>query len=148
MVYIHRMGFSLSSKLAEIALLCILLSVPSFAMDQEGSVREQLDRLQETIEAQEVRIKRLETLLASPKQRQIVIDRYSWQNEALWQRVEIGMSRLQVEALLGQPSSVKRDIAKWLTLYYQGEKAGAGYISGNIVLNKDDRVEMINIPVM
>jgi len=142
------MGFSLSSKLAEIALLCILLSVPSFAMDQEGSVREQLDRLQETIEAQEVRIKRLETLLASPKQRQIVIDRYSWQNEALWQRVEIGMSRLQVEALLGQPSSVKRDIAKWLTLYYQGEKAGAGYISGNIVLNKDDRVEMINIPVM
>ena len=48
-----------------------------------------------------------------------------------------------MESLLEQPSSVQRDIAKWMTLYYQ-----AGYVSGNVVLNNDDRVEMINIPVM
>lgn len=53
-----------------------------------------------------------------------------------------------MESLLEQPSSVQRDIAKWMTLYYQGEKAGAGYVSGNVVLNNDDRVEMINIPMM
>jgi hypothetical protein len=125
-----------------------LCSISLIGDSHEETQRDDITRLEKIIEAQELRIKRLETLLASPKQKQIVIDRFSWQNEALWRRIEVGMSRLQVESLLGQPSSVKRDIAKWMTLYYQGEKAGAGYISGNVVLNNDDRVEMINIPVM
>ena len=125
-----------------------MCSISLIGDSHEESHRDDIARLEKIIEAQELRIKRLETLLASPKQKQIVIDRFSWQNEALWRRIEVGMSRLQVESLLGQPSSVKRDIAKWMTLYYQGEKAGAGYISGNVVLNNDDRVEMINIPVM
>jgi hypothetical protein len=135
----------------ELKKLVLMFSLCGFSLgvfSHEESIKDEILRLQKMIEAQELRIGRLETLLQSPKQKQTVIDRFSWQNEALWQRVEVGMSRLQVEALLGQPSGVKRDIAKWLTLYYQGEKAGAGYISGNIVLNKDDRVEMINIPVM
>lgn len=132
----------------QLILLCTLCSISLIGDSHEETQRDDITRLEKIIEAQELRIKRLETLLASPKQKQIVIDRFSWQNEALWRRIEVGMSRLQVESLLGQPSSVKRDIAKWMTLYYQGEKAGAGYISGNVVLNNDDRVEMINIPVM
>ncbi|MDG0968702.1 MAG: hypothetical protein P8Q37_01760 [Porticoccaceae bacterium] len=100
------------------------------------------------VQNQDLRIKRLETLLSSPKKKQVVVDRFSWQNPVLWKRIEKGMSRLQVEALLGSPTRVKKDIAHWWTIYYQGEKAGSGYISGNVVLNKDDRVEMINIPSM
>jgi len=99
--------------------------------------------LKKIIQAQELRIKRLEVFFASPKQKQTVTDCCSWLNEALWRRIEVGMSHLQVESLLELPSSVQRDIAKWMTLYYQ-----AGYVSGNVVLNNDDRVEMINIPVM
>ncbi|MDA8681803.1 hypothetical protein N9M08_04600 [Porticoccaceae bacterium] len=147
-MFMRSVGYLRNFKVSVIALLWMLLIYPLTAICQEESVRDELDRLQQIIDAQELRIKRLEALLASPKQRRTVIDRYSWQNEVLWQRIELGMSRLQVESLLGQPSSEKRDIAKWLTLYYQGEKAGAGFISGNVVLNKDDRVEMINIPVM
>lgn len=60
------------------------------------------------------------------------------------------MSRSQVEAILGKPTRVEADTIKYVTLYYQGQKSGAGYVSGNIKLTNEDRVRHggINEPVM
>ena len=68
-----------------------------------------------------------------------------WRNERDWSRIQDGMSQLQVESILGSPTSVK-DVGPYRTLLYRGEVPGSGFVSGNVALT-DDRVWMINVPV-
>ena len=136
-------------NISKVVIFSWMFTIPCLHADEtDGVLIAEIKDLRLLLQNQELRIKRLEALLSSPKKKRVVVDRFSWQNPALWKRIEKGMSRMQVEALLGSPTSVKKDIAHWWTIYYQGEKAGSGYISGNVVLNRDDRVEMINIPSM
>jgi hypothetical protein len=55
------------------------------------------------------------------------------------------MSRSQVEAILGRPTSTKIT-DPYLTLFYQGDVPGTGSVTGTIEI-MDDRVWQVNIPV-
>ncbi len=71
-----------------------------------------------------------------------------WKELKNWKKIVSGMSRRQVESILGQPTSVKTD-SSFVTLMYQGDSTNSGYISGNVLVNlADDRVIIVNIPVM
>ena len=129
----------------------ILLSTNSFAGDSELS--KQIVELKAELNRQNDRIERLEQLVKQPKKHKtssVVPDRFAWQQLNNWNLIKPGMSRAQVESILGKPTKVEVDIIKYVTLYYQGEKSGAGYVSGNVELNSKDRVKHggINKPVM
>ena len=70
-----------------------------------------------------------------------------WRNSATWDRIQRGMSERQVVSILGRPTDRDVNIIDYVTLYYQGEIPGSGYVSGNVVVNDDDRVTQINRPV-
>ena len=68
----------------------------------------------------------------------------AWHNNAVWERVEDGMSESQVVALLGKPTSVESGVIR--TLFFRGEVPGSGFVSGNVQLF-NDRVLLVNKPV-
>jgi hypothetical protein len=67
-----------------------------------------------------------------------------WQNPLAWNQIQKGLSRAQVEELLGAPTSVDSVIDSQ-TLFYKGDVPGSGAASGAIKLT-DDRVSEINPP--
>lgn len=129
----------------------ILISTNAFAGDAELS--KQIIELKAELRSQNERIERLEQLVlksTSSKAALVVVDRFAWQELNNWNRIKPGMSRAQVESILGKPTSVEVNSINYVTLFYQGEKSGAGYVSGNVELNSQDRVTYsgINKPVM
>jgi hypothetical protein len=68
-----------------------------------------------------------------------------WKFADAWQRIKEGMSRSQVEAILGRPTSEKT-IGPFHTLFYQGHVPGQVSVTGTVEL-RDDRVWQVNIPV-
>ena len=72
-----------------------------------------------------------------------------WKDEYAWDRVKPNMTRSQVEAILGKPTSVV-DYGFGVKLYYKGYVKGAGYVSGHVTISEDDHVWItgINKPVM
>jgi hypothetical protein len=68
-----------------------------------------------------------------------------WKTPAAWGRMKDGMSRAQVEAILGRPTSAESLYGYW-TLFYSGQVAGAGSVTGTVKLH-DDRVWEVNVPV-
>lgn len=73
-----------------------------------------------------------------------------WHDISNWEKIKVGMSRSQVEDLLGSPAKVEMDGINYVTLIYQGQRYGSGYISGNVRLDNTDRVIFggLNKPVM
>jgi hypothetical protein len=69
----------------------------------------------------------------------------AWNTPAAWRRLKEGMSRAQVEAVLGRPTSAE-PFGPNLTLFYSGQVAGSGSVTGTVKLT-DDRVWQVNIPV-
>ena len=69
----------------------------------------------------------------------------AWKQSATWSRLKDGMSRAQVESILGRSTSVE-SIGPFMTLFYKGEVAGSGSVTGTVKL-QDDRVWQVNIPV-
>jgi hypothetical protein len=69
----------------------------------------------------------------------------AWKTTAAWNRLKEGMSRAQVEAILGQPTSAE-PLGNYLTLFYSGQVAGSGSVTGTVKL-EDDRVWQVNKPV-
>jgi len=67
-----------------------------------------------------------------------------WQNPLAWSLIREGMSRAQVEELLGKPTTVE-SVIDYQTLVYKGDVPGAGTLSGTIKLT-DDRVAQANPP--
>ena len=109
---------------------------------QITELKRQLDNLYQ-------RVKRLESLVEeapSHRKRSVFASKLAWHKGANWNSVKRGMSRLQVETILGKPTSVKT-LGNHITLHYRGERSGSGYVSGNVKLNDDDRVWDINRPV-
>jgi hypothetical protein len=70
-----------------------------------------------------------------------------WKQGTTWNRLTDGMSRAQVEAILGQPTSVKTiEHTSFLTLFYSGAVPGSGLVTGKVELN-DDQVYLVSRPV-
>ena len=67
-----------------------------------------------------------------------------WQNPLAWAQIREGMSRAQVEEILGKPASVEAVIDNQ-TLLYKGDVSGSGTVSGSVKLT-DDRVSEIIPP--
>jgi SmpA / OmlA family len=67
-----------------------------------------------------------------------------WQNPLAWARIQEGMSRAQVEEILGKPTSVDA-VIDYQTLNYKSETAGGVVLTGSIKLT-DDRVAAVTPP--
>jgi hypothetical protein len=67
-----------------------------------------------------------------------------WQNPLAWAQIREGLSRAQVEEILGKPTSVDAVIDSQ-TLLYKGDVPGSGTVSGIVKLT-DDRVSEISPP--
>jgi hypothetical protein len=67
-----------------------------------------------------------------------------WQNPLAWAQVREGLSRAQVEEILGKPTSVE-SVIDYQTLLYKGDVPGSGTVAGAIKLT-DDRVSEVSPP--
>ena len=67
-----------------------------------------------------------------------------WQNPLAWTQIREGLSRSQVEEILGKPTSVEA-VIDYQTLIYKGDVPGSGTVSGMVKLT-DDRVSEISPP--
>jgi hypothetical protein len=67
-----------------------------------------------------------------------------WQNPLAWTQIREGLSRAQVEEILGKPTSVE-SVIDYQTLTYKGEVPGSGMVSGMVKLT-DDRVSAVMLP--
>ena len=67
-----------------------------------------------------------------------------WQNPLAWARVQEGMSRAQVEEILGKPTSVDA-VIDYQTLNYKGDTPGSSLLTGSVKLT-DDRVTAVTPP--
>ncbi len=67
-----------------------------------------------------------------------------WHNPQAWARVEEGMSRAQVEDILGKPTSVDA-VIDYQTLNYKGETPAGNVLTGSVKLT-DDRVTAVSPP--
>ncbi|KAF3978736.1 MAG: outer membrane protein assembly factor BamE [Methylococcales symbiont of Iophon sp. n. MRB-2018] len=132
-------------------LLLLILYLPFQIMANESELVKEIIGLKNEVYSQNKRIQKLEKLLITPSNRTREIisgNKFSWHKIQNWGKIKWGMSREQVEFILDKPTKIEVDSLDYVTLYYQGKKSGSGYISGNIVINADDRVTTINKPVM
>jgi hypothetical protein len=67
-----------------------------------------------------------------------------WQNPLAWAQAQEGMSRAQVEEILGNPTSVD-SVIDHQTLVYKGEAPSGGVLTGSVKLT-DDRVTTVTPP--
>ena len=67
-----------------------------------------------------------------------------WQIPFAWSRIKAGMSRAQLEEILGPPTSLD-SVLDYQTLVYKGDVAGAGVLTGSVRL-ASDRVSQVNPP--
>lgn len=147
----------MNPRLTGLALSLVLLSAPLAA--QESNLPERVKTLETEVALlkrvaadQDRRIAELElklNLASSAARKEVPTPlpgpSESWRTESAWGRLKDGMSEGQVRTILGQPTSTK-DVGPYRTLYYRGEVAGSGFISGNVQLS-DDRVWQVNEPV-
>ncbi len=131
----------------------LFLPISACVAESNVDIQKQIAKLKSELERQNERIKHLEYLVrptTQSGQHKIVVGNLAWQNIKNWKKIKRGMSRAQVESILGKPTKVKVSVIEYVTLYYQGEKFGSGYVSGNIQLNENDRVlySGVNAPVM
>jgi hypothetical protein len=116
----------------------------------ESDRRLEISEIKSQLNALDKRIKLLESSLPSKDTRDSAgasTVPAAWKDAKNWTRIQVNMSRAQVEAILGKPVSSKKDIISYVTLYYQGQIPGAGHISGNVKLDDNDQVAFINPPV-
>ena len=67
-----------------------------------------------------------------------------WQNPLAWSLIKAGMSRAQVEDILGKPATVE-SVIDYQTLVYKTDPATGSGLSGTVKLT-DDRVSQVNPP--
>ena len=138
-------------------LICVLLTLSfqvsaDFEQDiQRQMIDSKIKMLEDELRNQDERIKRLEAILGGNQvnsEQRVIVSGLAWQNPANWRKIRVGMSSSQVETIVGKPSKVETDVIGWVTLFYQGEVQGAGYVSGNVRLSNKNRVAQISQPVM
>jgi hypothetical protein len=114
--------------------------------DRQSEIAE----IRSQLNAFDARLQRLESD-ASPQQNRnsakTAAATAAWMNPSSWATIRRGMSRAQVEAILGKSTSSKIDVISYVILIYQGDVPGSGIVSGNVRLDSEDRVVLINPPV-
>lgn len=135
-------------------ILLLTLPIQAFALDLDVDLKNEIKTLKYELVKQNQRIKKLETLVmpaSGSKQKAVLVDRFAWQKSGNWDRVKRGMSRQQVEAILGQPTGTSEPYygQPIVRLYYKGNTSSSGYISGYVEMNMDDnRVKYVEEPVI
>lgn len=172
-MYRKRLGHRATSSILTLACLCVL-APQGVAGQQEpssdslsmviASLQRQVDTQSERIAQLEVEVARLGAAVysarlvaegaASSAPRATgaasgVAPTGAWMTPSSWDRIQAGMSERQVISILGQPTSREVNYIDYVTLYYRGEVARSGFVSGNVELNNDDRVLFsgINKPI-
>jgi hypothetical protein len=140
-----------TSATVGLALSALLLGNSALSQTMSDSeLQAEIAALKSELHAQQRRLERLEIALKERTggQSPTVQAAFPWHDPANWKRVRGGMSRAQVEAILGKPTRTTRDAINYTTLLYSGERRGSGLISGNVKLDDTDRVlaHEINIP--
>jgi len=138
-------------------LLFVFASLADAQLSSTDLAKE-INTLKEVVQAQDRRIEALERELADLKARLTPTSSQStrsgpipaqggWRNPDNWKRIKANMSEQQVIAILGRPT--RRDGVGRVTVFYEGEVEGAGYVSGNIGLwdNQVMGTAFINPPV-
>jgi hypothetical protein len=116
------------SDFRNLFLICcaFLLLANSLFADQSSDIRKLEDRIVEL----EKRVAKLEALLETPSKNEI---KYSekWKNRSLWRKLKVGMSKYQVETLLGEPRKIHG--GSTLTWWYYSKKS----YSSMVIFNKN-----------
>lgn len=74
-------------------------------------------------------------------------DSIGWKDKQNWQKIQDNMSSQQVIAILGRPTrQEKLEYVDYLTLFWEGNVQGSGYVSGNILFS-NNQVSIIKPPV-
>ena len=140
------------TTLVAVFFFCVVFGPTSTSLaDDAKALSVQIRELRAEVERLSERISKLESSIGvaarpidAPKPR---VDRLAWHEASNWARVQGGMSRAQVEGILGKPTRVEKSIIDYVTLLYQGERVGSGQVSGNVQLNQNDRVIRVDKPV-
>jgi hypothetical protein len=151
-----------------LGLIGFAISPPCFGQAPSGPSRDRrleaaetdISLLKRLVKEQDRRIAELEktvkSLRAAPtaiaeeppahESAKVVIKTFAarWQNPLAWTQIREGLSRAQVEEILGKPTSVEA-VIDYQTLFYNGDVPGSGTVAGVIKLT-DDRVSEINPP--
>ncbi len=149
----------ISSIIGALALACGFLVV-TFAIAQTPSkddLRAEISLLKQRVQNQEKRIAALERTFAEIEASQNPSEQKrtnesepltpgDWKVPSNWDRVALGMSLEQVTEILGTSTNQSLSVGSAVTLYYQGEVSGSGYVSGNVRFF-ENRVTQINKPI-
>ena len=135
-------------------LLLLAISNPVFAESNVENtsailaLQREIAELRRVIEMQDKRIKVLEELVekAPVGKNRAIFSGTPWHKENTWHKVKNGMSRQQVEAILGKPTSINTLGSRFITLFYEGDVSRSGFVVGKIELSQN-RVYSINTPI-
>jgi hypothetical protein len=130
--------------LGALVLVAATLAVPFPALAQEDLRLRQLEnevlRLQREIDAQNMRLERMETSARQSGSAPPVVvtpraadSSPAWLVSTNWDKLRTGMKELEVIALLGRPTSVRTDEeAKSHTMFYALELGPNAFLTGNV----------------
>jgi hypothetical protein len=127
----------LDDAVAEITMLKRIIA------EQDRRISE-LEKAIRLIQSSAVSAQKQEATLEKPSITQIF--KPGWHSQAAWEKIKRGMSEPQVVAILGKPTSIDDIGAGHRKLFYRGEVAGSGFVSGNVSFS-DDQVYFISNPV-
>jgi hypothetical protein len=134
--------------------------VVTFAVAQTPSkddLRAEMSILKQIVQNQEKRIAALGRTIAElkasqnpPQQKETSksesLTPGDWKVPSNWDRVVLGMSLEQVTEILGRSTNQSLSVGSAVTLFYEGDVSGSGYVSGNVKFF-ENRVTQINKPV-
>jgi hypothetical protein len=134
------------------AFTVLLLSTSAFSQSiSDANIRSEVAKLRVELQGLQLRLERLEATFPEKTGTNSVFPQVAhlWHEPENWKRIKQGMSRAQVEGILGKATKVKGDAASYTTLIYSGDRRGSGEISGNVVLDNNNRAlgSGINVPV-
>jgi hypothetical protein len=158
------------SRIVAAGALCLIgfaISPPCFGQASSGQSRDrgleatemEISLLKRLVKEQDLRLSELEKTVKSLQTattansekptahelaKTIIKPAAQWQNPLAWAQIREGLSRAQVEEILGKPTSVE-SVIDYQTLSYKGDIPGSGTVAGVIKLT-DDRVSEINPP--
>jgi hypothetical protein len=134
----------------------LVVPLPAFAQDdlRLRQLENEVLRLQREIDAQNMRIERMESgnRLSASAPSVVVSPRAAdsspaWLVSTNWDKLRTGMKELEVIALLGRPTSVRTDDARSHTMFYALELGPNAFLTGNVRFG-DAGVAEINRPAL
>ena len=137
-----------------VPILVLLLFWSTLVVGSEVDIENEIKSLKYELAKQNQRIQKLESLTVPENRsttRTVPVDRFAWHKSANWSRLKRGMTRRQVEAILGKPTRITKQYASLphLKYLYQGDTSSSGYVSGYVNFDMpDDRVSRISPPVL